>query len=53
MYTSNDALREIARVHCRYWDRDGFCGHEVVGTVIASKSSKFSVGDAVMALPSS
>ena len=36
-----------------YWDRDGFCGHEVVGTVVESKSARFAVGDAVLALPSS
>lgn len=36
-----------------YWDRDGFCGHEVVGIVVASKSTKFQPGDAVMSLPSS
>lgn len=36
-----------------YWDRDGFCGHEVLGIVIASKSISFQPGDAVMALPSS
>ena len=34
-------------------DRDGFCGHEVVGVVVESKSEKFKVGDEVMALPSS
>ena len=36
-----------------YQDRDGFCGHEVVGVVVESKSDKFKVGDEVMALPSS
>jgi len=36
-----------------YWDRDGFCGHEVIGVVLASKSEKFQPGDHVMALPSS
>jgi hypothetical protein len=36
-----------------YWDRDGFCGHEVVGTVIASKSEKFKVGDYALSLPTS
>ena len=36
-----------------YWDRDGFCGHEVVGTVIASKSPKFKVGDYALSLPTS
>lgn len=36
-----------------YWDRDGFCGHEVVGVVLESKSAAFKPGDAVMALPSS
>ena len=35
-----------SRVPNSYWDRDGFCGHEVVGTVIASKSPKFKVGGA-------
>ena len=30
-----------------YWDRDGFCGHEVVGVVVESKSDKFAVGDEV------
>ena len=30
-----------------YWDRDGFCGHEVVGVVTASKSDKFKPGDEV------
>ena len=34
-------------------DRDGFCGHEVVGVVVESKSEKFKAGDEVMALPSS
>ena len=32
-----------------YWDRDGFCGHEVVGVVTESKSDKFKPGDEVMA----
>lgn len=36
-----------------YWDRDGFCGHEAIGIVVASKSDKFKVGDPVMSLPSS
>lgn len=36
-----------------YWDRDGFCGHEVIGVVLESKSDRFAAGDAVMALPSS
>eukprot|EP00927_Polykrikos_kofoidii_P046848 TRINITY_DN40978_c0_g1_i1.p1 TRINITY_DN40978_c0_g1~~TRINITY_DN40978_c0_g1_i1.p1 ORF type:complete len:640 (-),score=107.11 TRINITY_DN40978_c0_g1_i1:38-1957(-) len=36
-----------------YWNRDGFCGHEVVGIVLESKSEQFQQGDAVMALPSS
>jgi hypothetical protein len=36
-----------------YWDRDGFCGHEVVGTVIASKSAQFAVGDYALSLPAS
>ena len=35
-----------SRLPNSYWDRDGFCGHEVVGTVIASKSPKFKVGGA-------
>ena len=30
-----------------YWDRDGFCGHEVVGVVTESKSDKFKPGDEV------
>ena len=30
-----------SRLPNSYWDRDGLCGHEVVGTVIASKSDKF------------
>ena len=34
-------------------DRDGFCGHEVVGVVVESKSENFKPGDEVMALPSS
>ena len=36
-----------------YWDRDGFCGHEVVGFVVKSKSDKFAEGDPVLSLPSS
>ena len=36
-----------------YWDRDGFCGHEVIGVVVESKSASFQAGDSVMALPSS
>eukprot|EP00933_Yihiella_yeosuensis_P040023 TRINITY_DN34246_c0_g1_i1.p1 TRINITY_DN34246_c0_g1~~TRINITY_DN34246_c0_g1_i1.p1 ORF type:complete len:646 (-),score=114.32 TRINITY_DN34246_c0_g1_i1:155-2092(-) len=36
-----------------YWDRDGFCGHEVIGIVLASKSDRFQIGDAVLSLPSS
>eukprot|EP00929_Paragymnodinium_shiwhaense_P079621 TRINITY_DN41509_c0_g1_i1.p1 TRINITY_DN41509_c0_g1~~TRINITY_DN41509_c0_g1_i1.p1 ORF type:complete len:658 (+),score=88.83 TRINITY_DN41509_c0_g1_i1:57-2030(+) len=36
-----------------YWDRDGFCGHETLGVVVASKSARFKPGDPVMALPSS
>ena len=36
-----------------YWDRDGFCGHEVVGHVVSSSSGAFKEGDAVLALPSS
>eukprot|EP00039_Didymoeca_costata_P029607 m.25500 g.25500 ORF g.25500 m.25500 type:complete len:631 (+) comp7709_c0_seq1:150-2042(+) len=36
-----------------YWNRDGFCGHEVVGEVVASSSDNFAVGDPVLALPSS
>lgn len=36
-----------------YWDRDGFCGHEVVGTVVASKSKNFVKGDQALALPAS
>ena len=42
-----------SRVPNSYWDRDGFCGHEVVGTVIASKSPKFKVGDYALSLPTS
>ena len=36
-----------------FWDRDGYCGHEVVGTVIASKSERFRPGDTALALPTS
>lgn len=36
-----------------YWDRDGFCGHEVIGIVLESKSERFRPGDAALALPSS
>ncbi|CAE7604784.1 ydjJ [Symbiodinium natans] len=36
-----------------YWDRDGFCGHEVVGEVLASSSERFAKGDTVLSLPSS
>jgi threonine dehydrogenase-like Zn-dependent dehydrogenase len=36
-----------------YWDRDGFCGHEVIGIIVSSKSAQFHPGDPVMALPSS
>lgn len=36
-----------------YWDRDGFCGHEVIGVILESKSDRFAAGDFVMALPSS
>ena len=36
-----------------YWNTPGFCGHECVGEVVATKSSHFAVGDAVLALPPS
>eukprot|EP00913_Durusdinium_trenchii_P010198 g9560.t1 len=36
-----------------YWDRDGFCGHEAIGVVLDSRSDRFAIGDAVLALPSS
>lgn len=51
------SFRQTSPVQSRppnsYWDRDGFCGHEVVGTVIASKSEKFQVGDFALSLPTS
>lgn len=51
------SFRQTSPVESRppnsYWDRDGFCGHEVVGTVIASKSDKFRVGDFALSLPTS
>jgi len=43
---------ELKAASC-YWDRDGFCGHEVIGVVLSSKSPHFAKGDSVMALPSS
>jgi threonine dehydrogenase-like Zn-dependent dehydrogenase len=36
-----------------YWNTDGYCGHEVVGEVVASKSDRFAVGDTALALPAS
>jgi len=36
-----------------YWDRDGFCGHEVVGEVLESSTERFAKGDSVLSLPSS
>ena len=52
-FRSTDTMGQGQLKPNTYWDRDGFCGHEVVGTVIASKSAQFAVGDYALALPAS
>ncbi|CAE7181604.1 tdh [Symbiodinium pilosum] len=47
-------FRDMAsRAPSCYWDRDGFCGHEVVGEVLESSTERFAKGDSVLSLPSS